>query len=177
MTAVRLLPATVEHLETLRSDPNAFGRLIGSEVPGGWPEFPESIDFTLDRLREHPDEADWWMHFFFSDDVLIGSGGFVGPPQDGVVEIGYELAPAFRGRGLGIAAARTMVAKAAATASTVIAHTLAHENPSTGVLKRLGFTQTREFVDPEDGPIWRWELTGNALLTWPGFQDDGSRPA
>jgi [ribosomal protein S5]-alanine N-acetyltransferase len=53
-----------------------------------------------------------------------------------------------------------MVAKAAATGavSMVIAHTLANDNPSTGVLRRLGFTKTRELVDPEDGPIWRWEL-------------------
>ncbi len=61
MTAVQLLPATVEHLVALQSDPTAFGRLIGSPVPNGWPEFPEAIGFTLDRLREHPDEGDWWF--------------------------------------------------------------------------------------------------------------------
>jgi [ribosomal protein S5]-alanine N-acetyltransferase len=166
MTNVRLLPATVEHLDTLQSDPTAFGRLIGSAVPDGWPQFPESIEFTIARLCEHPDQADWWMHFFLlPDSTLIGSGGYVGPPQDGAVEFGYEVAPEFRGRGLGIAAARAMVDKAAATGavSTVIAHTLAEENPSTGVLKRLGFTKTGELVDPEEGPVWRWEL---ALTAW-----------
>jgi RimJ/RimL family protein N-acetyltransferase len=163
MTNVRLLPATVEHLVALQSDPSVFGRLIGSAVPEGWPEFPESIGFTLDRLREHPDEGDWWMHFFLAADALVGSGGFVGPPQDGVVEIGYELAPAFRGNGLGTAAAAALVEKARATgaATLVIAHTLAHDNPSTGVLRRLGFRWVRELVDPEEGPIWRWELTPN----------------
>jgi RimJ/RimL family protein N-acetyltransferase len=161
MTGVVLLPATVEHLVALQSDPSAFGRLIGSPVPGGWPQFPESIEFTIARLREHPDQAEWWMHFFLlPDSTLIGSGGYVGPPQDGVVEFGYELAPEFRGQGLGIAAAKAMVAKAAATGdvSRVIAHTLAHENPSTGVLRNLGFTKTRELIDPDDGPVWRWEL-------------------
>jgi ribosomal-protein-alanine N-acetyltransferase len=159
MTNVRLLPATVEHLVMLQSDPSAFGRLIGSPVPDGWPEFPESIGFTLDRLRAHPDEADWWMHFFISQNALVGSGGFVGPPQDGVVEIGYELAPAFRGKGLGTAAAAALVEKAGGAASLVIANTLAHDNPSTGVLRRLGFRWVRELADPEEGPIWRWELT------------------
>jgi hypothetical protein len=43
----------------------------------------------------------------------------------------------------------------------VIAHTLAHDNPSTGVLRRLGFRWVRELVDSEEGPIWRWELTPN----------------
>jgi hypothetical protein len=59
MTNVRLLPVSVEHLVALQSDPSAFGRMIGSPVPDGWPEFPESIDFTIDRLREHPEQADW----------------------------------------------------------------------------------------------------------------------
>jgi [ribosomal protein S5]-alanine N-acetyltransferase len=161
MPDVRLLPATVEHLVALQTDPPAFARLIGSPVPDGWPQFPESIDFTIARLREHPDQAEWWMHFFLlPDTTLIGSGGYVGPPQDGVVEFGYEVAPAFRGKGLGVAAAKAMVDKATATGqvSTVIAHTLAHENPSTGVLGHLGFANTAELVDPEDGPIWRWEL-------------------
>jgi RimJ/RimL family protein N-acetyltransferase len=98
--------------------------------------------------------------FLLPDNTLIGSGGYVGPPQDGVVEFGYEVAPEFRGKGLGVAAAKAMVDKAAATGavSMVIAHTLAHENPSTRTLRRLGFSRTGELVDPEDGPIWRWEL-------------------
>ncbi len=159
MTGVILLPATVEQLTTLQSDPAAFGWLIGSPVPDGWPEFPESVRFTLDRLREHPGQADWWMHFFLWGDVLVGSGGFAGPPERGAVEIGYELAPAFRGRGLGVAAARAMLAKAAASdaVSVVVANTLAHENPSTSVLRRLGFRFAGERVDPEEGTTWHWE--------------------
>jgi ribosomal-protein-alanine N-acetyltransferase len=166
MTDVRLLPATVEHLVALQAGPGEFRRLIGSPVPDGWPEFPESIDFTIARLREHPDQAEWWMHFFLLPDAtLIGSGGYVGPPQDGVVEFGYEVAPEFRGKGLGVGAAKAMIDKAAGTGavSTVIAHTLAHENPSTGVLRPLGFAKTAELVDPEEGPIWRWE---RALTAW-----------
>jgi [ribosomal protein S5]-alanine N-acetyltransferase len=161
VTDVVLLPATVAHLLALQSDPTVFGRLIGSPVPDGWPEFGESIGFTLDRLREHPDEGDWWMHFFVCRDALIGSGGFVGPPQDGIVEIGYEIAPAFRGKGLGTAAAAALVEKARAcgTATKVVANTPAHDNPSTGVLRSLGFGWTRELVDPDDGPVWRWELS------------------
>jgi RimJ/RimL family protein N-acetyltransferase len=164
MSDVRLLPATVEYLLALQSDPDAFAMLMGSAVPDGWPEFPESIGFSIDRLRACPDEAAWWMHFFLAQDRLIGSGGYVGPPQGGYVEIGYELAPEFRGRGLGVAAARALIekARAAGGVSTVVANTLAHDNPSTGVLRHLGFVQTHEMVDPENGPIWRWELAVTA---------------
>src|SRR3712207_503458 len=117
MTDVDLLPATTEHLAALKADRSAFGAMIGSPVPDGWPQFAESIDFTLDRLREHPEQGDWWMHFFLAGMTLVGSGGFVGPPRDGVVEFGYEIAPEFRGQGLGSAAARAMVAKARADGS------------------------------------------------------------
>jgi GNAT superfamily N-acetyltransferase len=40
----------------------------------------------------------------------------------------------------------------------VWAHTLPEENPSTKVLGRCGFVRTGEIQDPDDGPIWRWEL-------------------
>jgi [ribosomal protein S5]-alanine N-acetyltransferase len=127
-------------------------------VPAGWPEFPEAFEYTIDTLRERPAEADWWFHLFFHDGLLVGSGGFVGPPDDGVVEIGYEIAPPFRGRGHATAAALAMVAKAGSEgdAHTVIAHTLAHENPSTAVLRRAGFRFVGEFPDPEEGAVWRW---------------------
>ena len=41
----------------------------------------------------------------------------------------------------------------------VIAHTLAETSPSTSVLERCGFSKVDELVDPDDGPIWRWEIS------------------
>jgi ribosomal-protein-alanine N-acetyltransferase len=160
---VVVLPATVEHLTALRDDRTAFGELLSCAVPDGWPGFPESVQFTITKLTEHPHQADWWMHFFLADGgaLLVGSGGFVGPPQDGAVEIGYEIAPEFRERGFATAAARAMIDKAMTASGrlrTIVAHTPAHENPSTGVLRRLGFTRVAEIEDPDDGPLWRWEV-------------------
>jgi RimJ/RimL family protein N-acetyltransferase len=101
------------------------------------------------------------MHFFFVDGLLVGSGGFVGPPRNHEVEIGYEIAPGFRGKGYGVGAAAALVAKAFRTrrVKSVIAHTLPVESPSTGVLTRLGFVEEAEVPDPEQGTIWRWRLT------------------
>jgi RimJ/RimL family protein N-acetyltransferase len=160
---VVVLPATVEHLTALRDDRSAFGELIGADVPAGWPEFPESVEFTLAKLTEHPYQADWWMHFFLAEGgaKLVGSGGFAGPPRSGVVEIGYEIAPEYRDRGLATAAARAMIDKATASSSrvtTVIAHTLPRQSPSTSVLRRLGFDHVGEVDDVEDGTVWRWSL-------------------
>ena len=160
MTRLKLVPATIAHLVALQSDSAAFGDLIGSPVPKGWPEFPESVDFTLDRLRAHPDEADWWMHFFLADSTLVGSGGFTGLPSQRTVEIGYEIAPQFRGRGFATAAAAQLIDKARRSGGVdaVIAHTLAEHNPSTGVLRKLGFEWAGEVPDPEQGTVWRWRL-------------------
>ena len=100
------------------------------------------------------------MHLFFDAEsgALVGSGGFVGPPADGTVEIGYEIAPAFRGLGYGSAAAAALRDKAVASGEveTVIAHTLAVEGPSTGVLTALGFERVATLTDPDEGELWRW---------------------
>lgn len=101
------------------------------------------------------------MHFFLLNGLLVGSGGFVGRPRDGEVEIGYEIAPGYRRRHYGTAAAAALVAKAFAArdVTSVIAHTLAQDNPSTRVLERLGVVREAEVPDPASGTLWRWRLT------------------
>ena len=77
-----------------------------------------------------------------------------------MVEIGYEIAPAYRGRGLATAAARALVAKAFGEggAHTVIAHTAEQEGPSASLLARLEFRCLGQVFDAEDGTLVRWEL-------------------
>jgi [ribosomal protein S5]-alanine N-acetyltransferase len=40
----------------------------------------------------------------------------------------------------------------------VIAHTLPERNPSTSVLRSVGMRFVDEVEDPDDGPVWRWQL-------------------
>jgi RimJ/RimL family protein N-acetyltransferase len=158
---VRLVPATVPLLEALDNDRALFAESIGSPVPDGWPEFPEAIDFTLEHLRNAP-EADraWSMQFFVEPATgrLLGSGGFASRPVDRTVEIGYEVAPAFRGQGFGTAAARALIERAVTSGEVdhVIAHTRPGPNPSTGVLMSLGFEHVGDQDDPEIGTVWEW---------------------
>jgi [ribosomal protein S5]-alanine N-acetyltransferase len=157
---VEVVPATAADLLVLATDRAGFARRMGSPAPGGWPEFPEAIGFTIDRLTSHPQESEWWMHFFLVNGLLVGSGGFVGRPRHGAVEIGYEIAPGFRRRHYGTGAAAALVAKAFASGEVkaVIAHTLPTENPSTMVLERLGFSNEGETKDGGQ-VVWRWRLT------------------
>lgn len=161
---VRLHAATEPLLNALNVSRTLFGELIGSAVPDGWPEFPEAIGMTLEHLQtaSHADLS-WSMQFFVDQATgrLLGSGGFVGPPSERTVEIGYEIAPEFRGQGFGVAAARALIDRAVASGEVdhVVAHTLPGPNPSTGVLVSLGFEHTDDQEDPEVGVVWEWNRT------------------
>jgi len=161
---IRLVAATVPLLSALNHDHSLFSELIGSPVPNGWPEFPEAIGFTLEHLQS-ASEADrsWSMQFFVdhANGQLVGSGGFAAPPLARTVEIGYEVAPEFRGHGFGTAAARALVERAVAGGEVdhVIAHTLPGPNPSTGVLVSLDFEHVEDQEDPEVGVVWEWRWT------------------
>lgn len=151
-------------LNALNEDRALFGALMGSPVPDGWPEFPEAIGFTLDHLQNSPAADRAWSMQFFVDPAtgrLLGSGGFAARPVARTVEIGYEVAPTFRGQGLGTAAARALVERAVASGKVdhVIAHTRPGPNPSTGVLVSLGFEHVADQEDAEVGTIWEWRWT------------------
>lgn len=165
---VRLVPASVRLLDALTEDRAVFAELLGSPVPDGWPEFPEAIGFTLEHLRTATDaDRVWSMHLFLDHETgrLLGSGGFAAPPTGRSVEIGYEIAPEFRGRGYGTAAARALVELAVASGEVehVLAHTLPHPNASTGVLLSLGFEHVADREDEEVGAVWEWRWTAAAI--------------
>ncbi len=172
---VRLVPATERLLEALAEDRRRFGELIGSPVPDGWPEFPEAVAFTLRHLQTASETDRAWSMQLFVDAAtgrLVGSGGYAAPPADRQVEIGYEVAPGFRGRGFGTAAARALVerARTSGLVDHLVAHTLPGPNPSTGVLESLGFEHVADQEDPEAGTVWEWRSTAEQV----GGEERGS---
>jgi RimJ/RimL family protein N-acetyltransferase len=102
---------------------------------------------------------DWGTMTIAWEGVPVGVCRFHGPPEAGVVEIGYAIDAPFRGRGLASAAARLLVARAFADprVDAVVAHTPAAPGPSPRILERLGFACVRELRD-ERGPVWQWKL-------------------
>ena len=154
-------PLTRDGAEALLAGGDAFPRASGYRVADGFLEFPEALPALVQALRDGMD-PDWYSYLVVdpTTSTVIGLGGFKGPPDDGAVEIGYSIAPAHRGRGHATAAARRWIDIASARGVTLVcAHTLAEENPSTAVLRRLGFRRTAELTDPDVGAVWRWELT------------------
>ena len=140
---------------------HALARALGHDVVPGWATFTEALPVARDALVEQPNGHAWGTRFFVSGDPpeLVGWGGFKGPPNDGVVEVGYEIAEARQGRGLATAAANAMVAEAFADdrVSTVIAHTLAERNASNRVLEKAGLTFDGEASEGGD-VVWRYSL-------------------
>ncbi len=157
---VRAVPATREQLETLLSGEAAFEREFGLGLAPGYVQHDGALEYSLDALRLGADPR-WSTHLFILPEqrMVIGIGGFAAPPADGAVEIGYSIAPGYLGRGFATQAASQLVSAARSGGlSKAVAHTLASTGPSTRILEKLGFTRTAELSDPDDGPVWRWEL-------------------
>jgi RimJ/RimL family protein N-acetyltransferase len=157
---IRLLPATVELLDAALAGDEALAAALGHRVVPGWVTFTGALPRTRDALAADP-VSPWGSRLFVAGEPpeLVGWGGFKGPPREGVVEIGYEIAAARQGRGLATAAARAMVAEAFADPGvrTVIAHTLPERNASNRVLAKAGFVFDGE-REQGGATVWRYAL-------------------
>jgi RimJ/RimL family protein N-acetyltransferase len=161
---MQLRAATPEDLRAfLLGGPDSLAAGLGVSIPAGWPEYPWVIEFTLEVLLKQPGQAEWWMYYFLDPElgVLIGSGGYKGPPKDGTVEIGYEIAPGFRGQGYATAAVRQLVDRAFNTVEVAVveARTLPRANASGAVLTKAGFACQGTVPDDQTGQAWLWRKT------------------
>lgn len=102
------------------------------------------------------------------DNLMIGMCGFAAPPDsDGVVEIGYGIAPSYQGKGYASEAAQALVdfASRDPRVRMIRAHTLMQTSASSRVLEKCGFKKTGEMVDPENNlPVWRWEKNAELAI-------------
>ncbi len=165
--SVTLLIADLPMLDAALDGAEPLSRALGGcAVADDWEAFPEALPAARDGLAMDPESARWGTRFFFVDEprTLVGWGGFKGPPADGVVELGYAVAPAFRGRGIASDAVLQMLDDAFSDdrVNAVIAHTLAEPGPSTRVLDKTGFAHDGEVDGGDDVPVWRWSRARSA---------------
>ena len=165
---LKFIPCELQHFEAILKDQKLLGRMLGVTVFDDWFDFPgvagiEAIRFSYQYLKANPDALGWWTYFFIhvKDNVLVGLGGYKGQADEsGLVEIGYAIVPAYRGRGLATEAAQWLVDYAFSHQhiQMVDAHTLAERNASTRVLEKAGMKQVGTAHDPEEGEVWHWRL-------------------
>ncbi len=119
----------------------------------------EMLEQTVQFLKAEPRPDPWGSYLARDGAKAVGTCAFkAAPDAEGIVEIAYMTFPAFQRRGY----ATAMIAElhdiaAGAGATLVCAHTLPEENASNAALRRNGFVHAGDVVDPEDGPVWRWE--------------------
>ncbi|MBD2102500.1 GNAT family N-acetyltransferase [Leptolyngbya sp. FACHB-261] len=153
------------HIEALLRSKSELAEMLQVTVPKSWPHFPEAFSLPADEARESsPDLREWHGYFFIhpEEGMLVGNGGFKGPPDEsGTVEIGYEIASEYWNRGFATEAAQQLIdcAFAHEAVQVVMAHTLAERNASNRVLQKVGMTFIAEIDDPEEGKLWRWQIS------------------
>ena len=149
--------ATAAHLNCELEAPAQLGVLLDAVVPASWPPATydhDVIAFFKDQTEAGGEAAAGWYVWYAmaipqdGPRTLIGGGGYFGPPENGVVEIGYAVLPAWQGRGYGSEMVRQLVDRALAcpeaTVRQVVAHTEVGNAASQAVLRRNGFVVTPE---------------------------------
>ena len=146
----------LESLDDCRAKVAAMSIADQAELSADWLEFLNGAT-----------SADPWIVGFDmvrrEDQALIGQCGFKGPPSaDGCVEIAYGVQPAEQGNGYATEAAKALThfALQSDDVQLVRAHTLPTHNASTRVLTKCGFHYVGVVHDPDDGLVWRWEISG-----------------
>ena len=149
---IELYAPTPAEAQLLLQSPIAFrGQTVVTEA------LPPTriLDIALE-----PDASTWVMPKLViipAAAQIIGSIGFKSAPKDGVVEIGYGIAQAARGRGYATQAVRQIAAVAFATGKVEVvrAETVLDNYASQRVLKKAGFVHYGAGRD-DDGPVMLW---------------------
>lgn len=150
-TPLTLIPATVEHARAEIADRDEFSRLLQAVVPENWP--PESAEdalpLFLEWLEAKPECVGWFGWYALVADttsnkqVLAGSGGSMGPPQEGKIGIGYLVLPQFHGSGLATQIVDELIrwAKQQSSVTRIVAETEWGNPASVRVLEKHGFVE------------------------------------
>ena len=148
------LVLVLESMEGLRERLASLSEAERAELSPDW----------LELVNNATTASPWIVGFNMicaENQSMVGQCGFKGPPTDGVVEIAYAVEPSEQGKGYATEAARalTQFAFTCEDVRLVCAHTLPTANASTRVLDKCGFQHVGTVNDPEDGLVWRWEIS------------------
>lgn len=158
---LELVATTLAHIDADLESPESLGRLLEAAVPASWPpgEYDRpAMEFFRARLSERDDVVGWYGWYAVhrpvegAGAVVIGVGGYIGPPgPEGIVEIGYSIAPEFQARAFATELVRALVSRAFSVPGVVqvIAHTHATNTGSIKVLERCGFVAAGAGSEPE----------------------------
>jgi RimJ/RimL family protein N-acetyltransferase len=164
---VSLSPAAVAAVFAGRVE-DAEG-LLGFPLPDGFPDddLEGLLRLRLGQMERNPDSQRWLVRALVlrEDGTMVGHAGFHGPPgttgldDPGKAEIGYTVFEPYRGRGYATEAAVALMDWAAGEGIHRFVFSIGPWNePSLAIARKLGFVQTGEQWDEEDGLEYVYEL-------------------
>lgn len=152
-TELRLIPSFPEDYQRLGEG----GPWKGFALPEGGLEPPEVLEMLARWSARLQAAQGWGSWLAVAGGEVVASLAVKEPLAGGVVEIGYGVAPARRGRGLATAAVLLVLQDLAGRGVRAVRAETSPGNPASGrVLQKAGFAVVGERVDPEDGPLILW---------------------
>jgi ribosomal-protein-alanine N-acetyltransferase len=155
-----LLPCSFQVAQAVVQDRDGLKSLLGVRVPDDWPaqDLQEFLPTYAQQLQADPTLLGWgiWLMIHRAERTVIGDLGFKGRPDDeGTVEIGYSVVPAYRRQGFASEAVRALVDWALAQQGVrgIIAECSGDNTPSIRILEKVGMRRLETA-----GTLLRWEL-------------------
>jgi ribosomal-protein-alanine N-acetyltransferase len=152
-----LRPIAPRVAAALLADRELAAAFLGATLPTEWPQ-PDLLEVLPILAAADPEPAGFgaWVMVERVSNTVVGDAGFLGPPEDGVVEIGFSVLPERRRRGYATEAVRTLLdwVRQQPGVRLVIARSDTDNVASAGVLEAAGFSRTGE----ADGQL-SWALT------------------
>lgn len=159
---------TPEFLEALLDgDRKRASEALDVRLPDGFPLDGAMRFFALrlNQMRRDERFRKWCPHAVVLDGEMIGHAGYHGPPGvnagqiPDAVEIGYTIEEPWRGNGYATAAATELLRQAEERGVRhYVASATPDNEPSLAIIRKLGFRQTGEAIDEEDGLELVFEL-------------------
>jgi RimJ/RimL family protein N-acetyltransferase len=157
---------TPEFLEALlEGDRERAAEALEVELPEGFPRGTKFFQLRLGQMRKDERFREWCPFAVVLEGKMIGHAGYHGPPgvnaigKAEAVEIGYTIEEPYRRRGYATEAATKLLSRAEERGIRHYVASSAPDNePSLAVIRKLGFTQTGEAWDEEDGLELVFEL-------------------
>jgi [ribosomal protein S5]-alanine N-acetyltransferase len=148
------VPITLELIRAELEQPSRLEELLRAHVPPSWPpgEYDRgAMEFFQARLETDAHRYHGWLSWYVITPArgktpanLIAGAGYLGPPDDETVEIGYSVVPEARRFGYATEIVEALVRRAFETGVVrrVVAETMASNEGSRRVLERNGFAPT-----------------------------------
>ena len=156
---LKLLPFTLELKKATLAERARLAEMLEVEIPDAWPgaDLLEALPFFIEVMEKDPAGLVWdGIILQKAEQIAIGGIGFHGGPDEaGMVEIGYNIIPAYERQGYATEMARSVIEWAFHTPGiqVITAECLDDNIGSIRVLEKVGMRR----LAPE-GNMLKWEL-------------------